>query len=90
MTKGKVFILKINREKTNIFFNANTHHDIQATIQVLLDVPSIRQYEKYLGLPAFGGREKKHNFVYIKERIWKKLQGWKEKLISQASRGGAH
>ena len=32
VTKGKVFTLKVNREKTNIFFNANTHHDIQATI----------------------------------------------------------
>ena len=70
---------KINREKTNIFFSANTHHDIQASIQVLLGVPSIRQYEKYLGLLAFVGRAKKHSFVYIKERIWKKLQGWKEK-----------
>ena len=32
------------------------------------------------------GEKKKHNFVYIKERIWKKLQGWKEKLLSQAGR----
>lgn len=77
---------KINREKTNIFFSANTYHDIQASIKVLLGVPSIRQYEKYLGLPAFVGRAKKHSFVYIKERIWKKLQGWKEKLFSQAGR----
>ena len=77
---------KINRDKTNTFFSANTHHDIQASIQVLLGVPSIRQYEKYLGLPAFVGRAKKHSFVYIKERIWKKLQGRREKLLSQAGR----
>ena len=49
-------------------------------------MPSIRQYEKYLGLSAFVGRAKKQNFVYIKERIWKRLQGWKEKLLSQAGR----
>lgn len=60
---------KINREKTNIFFSANTYHDIQASIKVLLGVPFIRQFEKYLGLPAFVGRAKKHSFVYIKERI---------------------
>ena len=39
-----------------------------------------------MGLPAFVGRAKKHSFVYINERIWKKLQGWKEKLLSQAGR----
>ena len=46
----------------------------------------IRQYEKYLGLPALVGREKKRNFIYLKERVWKKLQGWKEKLLSITGR----
>lgn len=53
---------------------------------MLLGVPSIRQYEKYLGLPAFVAKAKKQSFVYIKEQIWKKLKGWKEKHLSQASR----
>ena len=52
----------------------------------LLGVPAIQQYEKYLGLPALVGRAKKQSFVYIKERVWRKLQGWKEKLLSQAGR----
>ena len=46
----------------------------------------IKQYEKYLGLPALVGREKKRNFIYLKERVWKKLQGWKEKLLSITGR----
>ena len=32
------------------------------------------------------GRNQKASFNYIKERVWKKLQGWKEKLLSQAGR----
>ena len=32
------------------------------------------------------GRGKKQSFSYIKERVWKKLQGWKEKLLSQAGK----
>ena len=44
---------KINKDKTNIFFSSNTSHDLQARIQHLFGVPSIRQHEKYLGLLAF-------------------------------------
>ena len=33
---------KINRDKTNIFFSSNTHHDVQVRIQHLLGVPAIR------------------------------------------------
>ena len=33
-------------------------------------------------MPALVGREKKRSFIYLKERVWKKLQGWKEKLLS--------
>lgn len=46
---------KINRDKANIFFSSNTQHDLQVQIQHLLGVPAIRQYEKYMGLPALLG-----------------------------------
>jgi len=53
---------------------------------VALNVPAIRHYEKYLGLPSFVGRNKNACFTQIKERIWARMQGWKEKLLSQARR----
>ena len=77
---------KINREKTNIFFSSNTLPQVQSNIQQLVGVPAIRQYEKYLGLPALVGRAKKQSFVYLKERVWRKFQGWKEKILSHAGR----
>ena len=73
---------KINKDKTNLFFSSNTHQDVQDRIQQLPGVPSIKNFEKYLGLPTLVGRGKKQSFSYIKERVWKKLQGWKEKLLS--------
>ena len=76
---------KIKRDKTCIFFSSNTEPELQTRIQQVLAL-AIRQFEKYLGMPAFVGRAKKQSFIYIKERVWKKLQGWKEKLLSQAGR----
>ena len=32
------------------------------------------------------GINKKESLTFIKERIWGKLQGWKEKLLSQTRR----
>ena len=72
----------INGAKTSIFFSSNTRHDTHAAIATFLGVPSVQQYEKYLGLLTLVGRNKKKSFSAIKERIWKKLKGWKEKLLS--------
>ena len=46
-------------------------------IKFSLNVPAIQHYEKYFGLPFVVDSEK---------RIWAKMQGWKEKLLSQASK----
>ena len=59
---------------------------MQDAIISLLGVPEIKQYEKYLGLPSFVGQSKKASLLYIKERVWSKIRGWKEKLLSQAGR----
>ena len=42
------------------------------------------QLEKYLGLPPIIGRSKRRAFEEIKNRVGKKVGGWKEKLLSQA------
>lgn len=85
-TYGNCSGQQINKSKTIIFFSKSTFEETRDHIKEALGVPEIRQYEKYLGLPSLVGRNKKANFNYIKERIWKKTQGWKEKLLSQASR----
>jgi hypothetical protein len=38
------------------------------------------------GLPTYIGRSRKKCFAYIKEKIWKRIQGWKEKLMSMAAK----
>ena len=75
---------QINRSKTTIIFSRSTLEDRRTEIKEALGVMEIKQYEKYLGLPSFVGRKKNASFEYIKERVWRKLQGWEEKLLSQA------
>lgn len=79
-------IRRLKKKKTNLFFSSNTDPGHQTYIQQSLGVPSIRNYENYLGLLVLIGKAKKQSFIYIKERIRKNLQGWKEKLLSQAGR----
>ncbi|KAK2637968.1 hypothetical protein Ddye_025763 [Dipteronia dyeriana] len=41
-----------------------------------------RCHEKYRGLPSFVGRNKKQLFVNnLKERVWSKINGWKQKVF---------
>ena len=83
---GKCSGQQINKNKTTIFFSKSTSKDTKNKIKVALDVLEIVQYEKYLGLPSLVGGHKKASFNLIKERVWRKLQGWKEKLLSQAGK----
>ena len=55
-------------------------------IKQALGVPEVKQYKKHLGLPSFVGRRKKASFNFIKEKVWRKMQGWEEKLLSQVGR----
>ena len=43
-------------------------------------------HTKYLGLPSIIGRSKKLVFAEIKEKVCKKLVGWKGKLLSMGGK----
>lgn len=77
---------KVNKSKTALFFSESTSTEMRSTIIGVLGVQEVMQYEKYLGLPSLVGKEKKASFSYIKERVWKELQGWEGKLPSRSCR----
>ena len=66
---------KVNRSKTSLFFNNSIPEEVKHGIKVKLGLPEIMHYEKYLGLPSLVGKGKKESFNYIKEKVWRKLQG---------------
>lgn len=66
----------INFDKSNVFFN----------ISSFLLIPEGQGCAKYLGLPFMTGRSKKEIFSYLHNRVWKKLNSWKETTLSQAAK----
>lgn len=42
--------------------------------------------ERYLGLPLHIGISKSKVFSYLKDGVWKRIQGWKERFLSWAGK----
>ena len=59
---------------------------MRTTIQGILGAQVITDCEKYLGLPMVIGLSKVKSFKELKEKITKRVMGWKEKFISKAER----
>ena len=44
------------------------------------------RFDTYLGLPTLVGRSKHQTFSLLKDRVWKKIQGWKGQLLSKVEK----
>uniref|UniRef100_A0A2N9HU49 CCHC-type domain-containing protein n=1 Tax=Fagus sylvatica TaxID=28930 RepID=A0A2N9HU49_FAGSY len=75
----------VNNDKTALFFSCNTPQTTRDSICSIFGTTPTNQFEKYLGLPPVVGRAKRRAFNEIKDRVGRRLQGWKEKLLSQAA-----
>ncbi|XP_071929649.1 uncharacterized protein [Coffea arabica] len=77
---------RINTEKSFVLFSKKTEESsIEEILNVLGGMKQVRQ-SKYLVLPMIIGRSKKHVFKYIREKVNSRINGWKEKLLSQAGK----
>lgn len=74
---------RINTNKSSIFFSKKIPLDQRLCITQRFDMQVSSGVGKYLGLPYLIGRSKTEVFAYLKERVWKKTHGWKEKLLSK-------
>ena len=73
----------INLEKSSVCFSSNMGARQRKWIKNKLGVKEVDRFESYLGLPTLIGRSKYKTFSFLKDRVWKKLQGWKGKLLSK-------
>jgi hypothetical protein len=73
----------INKEKSAIMFSSNTRDEKRREVMQELNIQKETMNERYLGLPVHVGKSKTGVFAYLKERIWQRIQGWKEKMLSR-------
>lgn len=76
---------KINYQKFSMYFSPNTAPADREYVLSLLNIPQANQVETHLGRPSTVGRNKTSKFVYIKERIHKRIKGWNTRLLSRAA-----
>ena len=76
----------VNFDKSAMFFTRNTPMMLRGEISEVLDNMREAHSGKYLGLPMTIGRAKKQVFGYLLSNISSKLQGWKQKLLSQGGK----
>ena len=76
----------INFEKFSIYFSSNTAREQRDNIKGALGVREVDMFDTYLGLPTLVGRSKFQTFSFLKDQVWKKIQGWKGQLLSKARR----
>ncbi|XP_021663095.2 uncharacterized protein LOC110651925 [Hevea brasiliensis] len=77
-------IVKVAKEDDCILFLRAKPEEASCISSVL------QRYQQFsgqkLGLPDVVGRSKKAVFSILKERMWKRLQGWKCKFLSHADK----
>jgi hypothetical protein len=73
----------INFDKSSVMFSENAKVARRKHVLEELHIRAEARTEEYLGLPVYVGRSRAKTFEYLKDRIWRKIQGWKERLLSK-------
>ena len=73
---------RINLAKSSVFFSKGCPSSLKTDMKNALNIPNESLSEKYLGMPSDIGSSKNVAFKYLKDRLWRKVQGWIERTMS--------
>ncbi|XP_012072698.1 uncharacterized protein LOC105634449 [Jatropha curcas] len=76
----------INYSISSIAFSTNAQVDFRHSICFILGVVKKENLCTYLGIPSVVGRNRKEVFGYLKDRVWSKLNSWKQRALSCAGK----
>ena len=67
-------------------FSSNVDPTFATHFSSALGVSQPLNTGRYLGLPLLIGKKKKMIFTHIKECVWQRVQGWRNRPLSKADR----
>lgn len=79
----RAFYQATNLDKSMFSVSQNVHGNRFYELKQLLSVMVVESFDKYLDIPTIIGKLKMHILNFVKESVWKKHKGWKEKSISR-------
>ncbi|KAK4275212.1 hypothetical protein QN277_018336 [Acacia crassicarpa] len=78
--------LKINQQKTRVYFSKNVHHLRRTEMCAALGFSITSDLGKYLGVPLHHKRVTKESFHYVVDKVKVRLSNWNAKSLSSAGR----
>lgn len=81
---------KINFAKSIVTLSPNVVDNNKRAILVVLGMSVSQSHDKYLNLPTIVGKNEQSSFNAIKEKVWKKLQSWKDGLFLVGEKRDPH
>ncbi|XP_074271423.1 uncharacterized protein LOC141595357 [Silene latifolia] len=76
----------VSLDKTTVSFSKGVTEDRRVSVAERLGVSVVEEQARYLGLPTVIGRLKKVITDIIRDKLCKRLQGWRGKILSRAGK----
>lgn len=76
----------VNLGKSSVSFSRNVRGELKDGISRILGIPWVSHHDLYLGLPIELGRNRTDSLAYVKDRLQKKVEGWKEAHLTQGGK----
>jgi hypothetical protein len=77
---------RVNMDKSSVFSSKGCPEADRQAVKNILQVTNETLNEKYLGMPSNVGRSLNGAFKYLKDRNWKRIQGWIEQILSSGGK----
>jgi hypothetical protein len=81
-----IFIHSKKKKLWEVIFSRSLSIAGQEDLSRIMGVRRVIGTSTYLGLSSMIGRRKKYTFVYVKDRIWNRINSWRSRPLPKAEK----